>query len=294
MNRNLEYKIERDTLSRIPPRALRAYIEARGWRKAGTYPGLADVYEFDEDGPGIRVAASIHFADYPLRMWEAVSALADTEDREWSAVLRDLALGDLDTIRVRWSGDSNDGSIPIGAGMEMLRHSHYMLLTAACSAQRPHQRVFRPRANKKAKEYVKNVRLGQTERGSFVIHILSPVHTEPEHLHAANPGAEPFPRKVVNKLASGLGVIHEVARLVATRDYRSEMLEEWVAQGMSANLCAAVGGMLGNGSQSGLDISVSWALTHVPPSREPSEVHFRESDAPILEEASQVLKRTGG
>ena len=49
-----------------------------------------------------------------------------------------------------------------------------MLLSAACSLSNP-QPLYRAGANKEAREYLKQVRMGQTEQGSFVITLLSPV-----------------------------------------------------------------------------------------------------------------------
>ena len=138
MNRHLEYKREYNTLANIPPKSLRSYVESRGWRRVATraYPGTAHVYELNANGDGITVMESEGFADYPLRMWEAILTLADAENREWSAVLSDLLMSDLDAVRVRWLGDSHDGAIPLDAGATLIRCARDMLLSAACSAQR--------------------------------------------------------------------------------------------------------------------------------------------------------------
>ena len=279
--------IEGDVLSKVAPRALRAYVEAHGWRQVEPYGDIGDVYALGNETPEILVPMSSRFADYTLRLGQMITILADTEEREREAVLRDLSLSDVDLVRVRLLESRNDGSIPLDAAAAMIPQSRDMLLAAACSAARP-QRAFRAGRIKEANDYVTTVRLGQTERGSFVINLLSPVPPALQPELTPNPSDEPFPRKVMHKLVSGLQATREAVDL-ANRDSDIRLFEERVPDGVSANLCAAVGEMLGKVSNGGIDVSVSWALTRLRP-RERVHVQFDEIDAPILEEASRVLK----
>lgn len=325
MPQNLEYKREYHTLANIPPRSLRAYVESRGWRKAGTYtyPGTAHIYESDANGGGITVMESTHFADYPLRMWEAIWALADAENREWSAVLSDLLMSDFDVVRVRWSGDSDDGAIPLDAGAALIQGSRDMLLAAACSAQRS-QPAFRAGSNRKARSYIESARLRQTQRGSFIINIALPVPSLPIPIEYNT-----FPDKVILKLISGLSAVHKAARFAEYADkipndisatHESARFADFdgftietppplppertlsdsgldfsgfadgVHNGVSANLCGALTGMLDDRAAESVDISVNWALSRLT-AREPFEIRFDKSSVKTLKGASQFLKR---
>ena len=279
MNRHLEYKREYDTLANIPPKSLRSYVESRGWRKAATraYPGTARVYELNANGDGITVMESARFADYPLRMWEAIRTLADAENREWSAVLSDLLLSDLDAVRVRRLGDSRDGAIPLDAGATLIRCARDMLLSAACSAQRS-QPAFRLGVNKKARRYIERARLGQTGRGSFIINIWLPTSEE----------RDAFPDKVIHKLVSGLSAVHAAARFSDSgADFRR--FADEIPNGVSANLCGALAETLGDRAAEGVEISITWALSRSP-ALEPFQIRFDKSHAAILQGASKYLK----
>lgn len=279
-----------DVLSKVTPRALRAYVEAHGWHKVEPYGDYGDVYAFGNEPSEIIVPISSRFTDYSLSIRQVITILANMEEREEDAVLRDLSLADVDLIRVRLPGSRADGSISIDMAAAMIQQSRNMLLAAACSALRP-QRVFRIGKNKRAKKYVSAVRLGQTERGSFIINILSPAPPALGTNMAGIPTADPFPRKVVRKLGSGLQATREAVDL-ADYEYRETDLRgfaDGVDVGVSANLCEALVGMLGKGNESKLDISVSWALTYPHPHGR-VRVQFDESDTPILEEASRVLR----
>ena len=279
MIRHPEYRREYDTLANIPPKSLRSYVESRGWRKAAA-SGTARVYELDANGDGITVMESARFADYPLRMWEAIRTLADAENREWSAVLSDLLMSDLDSVRVRWLGDSHDGAIPLDAGAALIRCSRDMLLSAACSAHRS-QPAFRAGANKKARRYVERARLGQTERGSFVISIWLPTAAE----------RDAFPDKVILKLISGLSAVHAAAR---DSDFGFDFrpFADEIPNGVSANLCGAIAETLGDRAAEGVEILINWALSRSP-AREPFRIRFDKSYAAVLEGASKYLKRMG-
>ena len=279
MNRHLEYKREYDTLANIPPKSLRSYVESRGWRRVATraYPGMTHVYELNANGDGITVMESEGFADYPLRMWEAIRTLADSENREWSAVLSDLLTSDLNAVRVRRLGDSHDGAIPLDAGATLIRCSRDMLLSAACSAQRS-QPVFRIGGNKKARRYIDRARLGQTGRGSFIVNIWLPPSAERDAFHD----------KVIHKLISGLSAIHAAARF---SDYGADFrrFADEIPSGVSANLCGALAETLDDRAAEGVEISINWALSRSPV-REPFQIRFDKSHAAILEGASKYLK----
>ena len=71
-------------------------------------------------------------------------------------------------------GRENNGSVLLDEGVELVSQAREMLLAAACATTTP-QPVYRAGANRKAGEYMKRVRLGQTEHGSFAVTLMAPV-----------------------------------------------------------------------------------------------------------------------
>ena len=200
----------------VTPRGVHAYLAANGWRKLGSYHGnTGDVYCLREDErEAVLVPASAKFADYVTRLMQLVDTLGRVENRRQSTVLTDLSLAEVDLIRVRLHRTFDDSSIPLSAGVSLLDDSRKLLLAAACSASRP-QRLFRAGRNQKAAAYIENVRLGQTEPGSFVVNMLAPVTpalTKSESTQL--PLLEPFGRQVARMLVSGLRSSREATELV--------------------------------------------------------------------------------
>ena len=309
-----------DLVDKVAPLALSAYVEARGWKKTEPFGDLGASYSFGDGGVEVFVPTSRRLADFAIRTWETAGAIAEVEERSWSEVLRDLLCDDVDKAQVRLPKTASDGSIPISAGARIIRESRNMLLAAACSASHP-QPAFSVRRRARARRYVKDVRLGQTERGSFVINLLSPVHqsldieelvkdetfppTPPVHqpfdiaelvegeIFLPPPdGADddPFPRRATRKLASGLKALREAADF-SNGGSNFTAFEEMVEDGVSANLCDAVGKMVGKRNPVEIEISVKWALAIPPPEESGAPILFSGPDARILDEASKILKK---
>ena len=116
---------------------------------------------------------------------------------------------------------------------------------------------------------------------------VTPSLTKPEETQL--PLLEPFERREARMLVSGLRASREATELV-NRGEDIGAFEDRIGKGVSANLCQAAAKLINTGS--GLDVSVSWALTRQPHEDQPNEratVEFTPSDAPVLAEAARIL-----
>jgi hypothetical protein len=108
-------------------------------------------------------------------MSEVLHALAEVKRRSQLDVLQDIETTTADLARVRAPRrDPENGTLPLDKAVAFVECSRDMVLAAACAAidKRP---FF---AKRKAQQYLGRVRMGQTERGSYVLTILSPVPPE--------------------------------------------------------------------------------------------------------------------
>lgn len=273
----------------ISPRSLRYYLEAQGWQRTGVYGEHGHVYGRTETEAELLVPQLSGLADYARRVNELVHFLGELEERTPWAVLRDLSLAETDLIRVQLPDVHTGPSIPIADAALLLTEAQNLLRAAACSVTKP-QRAFRAGRNKAASDYLETVRMGQTERGSFIINVLSPVppslaETDQPGLFPAEP-SPPFERQAVRKLDSGLRAARDAVRQA---DYGQGIsaFEDRVHDGVSANLCSAAATLVERGR--GLVVSISWSLGRPEPGGR-TETRFDASDAPVLEEASRLLK----
>src|SRR5262249_58260365 len=87
---------------RVPPRALRLYAEALGWKRVPKINGGIAVYHRpDSDAHQVIVPLDEEFDDYGDRVVEAVRRLADFEKRPAGEVLSHLLLPPADVLRFR-------------------------------------------------------------------------------------------------------------------------------------------------------------------------------------------------
>ena len=292
MARRTRYISDTEVLSQITPWTLRNYVAAQGWREVEPYGDIGYVYAQDEISDEIIIPSRQDFSDYALAVNRIILALAETEERDELAIAYDLSLAHFDRIRVRIPEDTGDGSVSLDSGVALVKQARDMLLSAACSTKHP-RRSFRLGSNRAANSYIQKVRLGQTERGSFVVNLLSRVPSKPQSGVSRNKSDDPFERMVTRKLASGLRAIREAATLANTTHIAEfYAFEEGVSDGVSANLCESVGGLLGVGDRSELDISINWAITH-PNYDGQVSLRFNREDAPVLEKAAESLRNRG-
>ena len=280
--------VDPDTLSQIGLRSLYAYLRSRGWREMDSFGDSVYVYGREGEDEELLVPGS-RLSDYGRRVFDILVTLSSSEGRDVRAVIRDVSLSEYDLVRVRLPEADVQGSVPVGAGVSLVQESRDLLLAAACSAWRP-QRAFRAGRVQEAADYMRTVRLGQTEVGSFVVNLLSPVPPSLDGMVADNRGLfpEPYARRVTRTLVSGLSSAEQA---VASVNLGSgiEEFESKVGLGVSANLCDAIVGLLSVEGRQVVDVSVSWSLVREAPG-ERERMLFGASDAAVLREASLGLK----
>lgn len=86
-----------DALERISPAALRAYLEAHGWRLQEDWRGRVLIWTQERDGRVHQILAPLHenTGSYATRIRESISLFAELEERSQLDVYSDLlAAGD--------------------------------------------------------------------------------------------------------------------------------------------------------------------------------------------------------
>lgn len=281
--------LDAEALRAISPAALAAFARGEGWSKTEVYGTHADVYA-GADRPEIILPRTDRLADYASAVSRLIDVFAKVNERDELATYRDLIGADRDVVRVRAFGGDDDGSVMLDAGVKIVAQARDMLLAAACAAKAP-QPLYRAGANREANDYMRRVKLGQTEHGSFVVTLLAPVPPllQPVQLPLdrtwANLEDEPMERIVTRRLMEALEASRTAAEMALSGD--AAAFENAVASGVSANLCEAVAGLIEQSQ--GLDISLTWARTRPTPEAH-RKVVFSQNDAEILKEAARTFR----
>ena len=275
---------DRGALLAVSPAALSAYARAAGWKRQQPYRVHSDVY-VGEARPDIIVPRTERLGDYASVVAALIDTFASVAGQDQLAVYRSLVTTDRDVVRVR-AAESEDGSVTLTAGVSLIDGAREMLLSAACSL-RERQPVYRAGANREASDLLNRVRLGQTDHGSFVVTLLTPVVPPPMPALFPDPDDRnaPIERRMTMRLVEALTAVRQATERTAAGD--KEAFGDAVAAGVSANLCEALVRLVEPFPT--LDVGVSWAQTR-PVATASNVVRFGQADAALLREAARSLR----
>ena len=275
---------DRDALLAVSPIALSAYARAAGWSKVETFGDYSDVY--DAEGlPEIILPRIDRLGDYAKVVSQLIGIFADVAKTDTLSLYHDLITVEYDVIRVRAVSSSEDGSIAVNEGLKLLNGAWNMLRAAAFSLHSP-KPVYFGRHERFISDYLRRVKLGHTEQGSYVIKLLSPIiiqDKEPDQRKMFE--EDPIERKMTLRLTQALEATREV--LDRNVGENQEALFETVKRGASANLCNAVATAVDTFSE--LSVSLTWALTY--PRESPRyDVQFKSHEPPLLKDVAKKFK----
>jgi hypothetical protein len=281
---------DRRVLESVQPLEVATYLRSVGWALAGRIGDAAWVWK--QADQSVAVPENTEFADYARRLAELLDTLSQTEQRSELEILHDLSTSMSDVVRLRvLSGVAADGSVGLQEGVTIVGSAKDMILSAARAAVMP-RAYFRSRLPGPADEYMKKVRLGQTEQGSYVVTLLCPVSPElgPSDLASLAEIDEPFDRRVTRTLAGAVAKCASASREAALKQ-NMEPFTSAVRDGVSANLCSAIAD-IGEGLEEGqIHVSFSWARSRRAPDVA-SRAVIPHDAIPVMREAARVLRET--
>lgn len=279
-----------DAVAALRPLEVAAYLRATGWSH-GENQGTFSVWTRD-NGLEVIVPMSRDLRDFALRMGDILRTLEALEGRSQLDIYADLTTTSSDVIRVRaHEQESADGTVTLAEGVSLVRESMDMMAAAACATLSP-KAVYRARRPLEVVDFLQGLRLGQTERGSFVVAIVSRVPPTLATLPSNGQSliAEPFERRVSYTLSESLLAARSAAD-VAAGSASFEAFEDGIRRGVNANLCDALVGMARHlGNAGALSIEITWARSRIPKTGVPSRVTFPRDFVPVLEEAARLFK----
>ena len=283
MNANIS---DRNVLLAVSPMALSAYARTAGWAKVETYGEHSDVYA-GQSLPEIIIPRTHQLGDYASVVARLIGIFARVAEVGEATLYNDLITADRDVIRARAVDVAGDGTVDLSSGVKMVRAARDLVLAIACSLSgwRPFYRIG---ANREANEFLRRMRLGQTEQGSFVVTLLTPTIL-PLDQDILSPDHEIdttiTTRRVTLRLDRALTAARGAVEIASGGD--ANAFSRAVTRGVSANLCEALVDLIE--PFPALDISITWARTYRM-STPRQTVSFTGDDVPILRAAAQSFR----
>lgn len=282
----------RSAIAALSPADMAAYLVSAGWNQAEFEADHSSTWTNTYEGEHVELMLPLNrrFKDFNLRAQEAVSLLAAVERRPLLEVLADLQTAGSDVIRVRFRhASAADGSIPLDQGEALIENAREMMLAGACAAVQ-HKAYYSRRRPEEANRFLKGLRLGQTERGSYILTVHSPVTPSLGGTLFGDP-EPPFERRAITQLANSLVALRKATDAALTAP-NAEVFQEAIASGVNGNLCSAIVGMNGTLSQPTDELRFTFTFARSRPvdPDTPREIVIPGDRVPLIQEASRFYR----
>ena len=285
---------DNEVLLSLRPMSLIGYLRAKGWRQYSTVSGKNAVWIHTDPEAEVVIPFRREAVDFLVHMRNLLSELEIVEERSQLDIIRDLLNSGFDVIRfAARSTNTSDGTICINDGVKLFNEAKNILLAAACSAVNPRS-VFHARKPQQANDYIENARLGQTEHGSYVLTLLSPVAPQLQPYSETNLFPEdPFERRVVKTLSSGIqSAISAAESSILSIDNTFSPFADAVQLGVSANLCESLVGFFEIQNSHEIEVSFGWAQNRPLPTNVHSRILISNDIIPTITEAARIFRQT--
>ena len=284
---NVEF---RKALESITPNLLKSYLESQSWIKNGNISNQANIWHRDGDESythEVIQPIDSKIRSYGQRLIEAIKSVAEFENRDISAVIDDMTNFSSDLVKVRVTPpDVEGGTIPLEDGVLLIERSRDLLIASTLSTFK-RQKVFNGSRSQDVQDFLGKLKLGQTEIGSFVVNLISPIEVGSE---TQQDGCDTsLARSVSMNLARSLTAISEAVDKYANSKSIFDF-EETVNKGVSANLCDAIIGLSGRAKSRRFSIKIKTGGLEAEPINFADNYEFSPQSIPNLEAASEYLK----
>jgi hypothetical protein len=282
----------RHAIASISPTDIAAYLASCGWKQIEFEADHSSTWQntFEGEAVDLMLPLNRRFKDFSVRAEEVVLLLAAVEERPLLEVLSDLQTAGSDVIRVRFRhASAADGSIPLDQGEALIENAREMMLAGACAAVQP-KAYYARRRPEEASRFVRGLRLGQTERGSYVLTVHSPVTPSLQTPLFGDP-EPPFERRAVTQLARSLAALRKATDSTLTAP-NADVFQNAIAAGVSGNLCSAVVGMNGENTQTMDELRFTFTFARSRPvdPETPREIVIPGDRIPLIQEASRFYR----
>jgi hypothetical protein len=290
----MPYEYIYDIIGKILPVNCEAYLKNKGWNETGKLGKSAKIFgKTDDYGRLFEVLVPVKTSvgDFKSVLLNLLIELQNFEDRSLDYIANDIVLSKFDVFRIiAYKGDTT-ASLPLEDAKTLLDRSFAMMAFSAQSIK-THQPYFQSRYHNEVNTFLSKLRMGHTERGSFVLTLqtpIAPVLSISKSLFEDEPliSDEPFERQVTTRLCS---LISEADTIANEPD--SEILPQSTTRGMSANFLESLADITEISGESGVNLDMTWAAIRPvnPVWNIKNEFIIEKEKIEILREAGQILR----
>lgn len=278
-----------ELLRSIKPSWIIAYLRNASWKQVDEVQGRFSVWHSGKHE--LVIPASEELKDYPIALDSALSNLSEYEKRGKVEIAEQLRNSSSDIVRLGIDSlEVENGTIPFVHGKYFYQNAFKILEASARYAHDP-SILFQRNRPAIVKKFMDKVKLCQTEVGSYIIKIKSPLpDSEPcsqKFLEGMNPDYE---RRVLEVFVESMHALKEV--LEEDISNHDSILES-VNKGVNVLLCDSIINIYDKSAANVFSVQVDWSLVRPPNpqiTKRSSRIAIRRSLLERLKETSEILK----
>jgi hypothetical protein len=279
-----------EKLREISSSDLTGYLENKGWVKDGGIGRKAIIWHRSEEQYfDFEVLQPVDHTvrGYLQKLTEAIDVIALFEKRSALLVFKEVSNFSVDLVTIRViHHDVEGGSIPLEDGVLLIEKSKELLVASTLSTFKK-KKYFLGSRSGNVQEFISQMRLGQTEVGSFVVNLMSPITFFGDNQEDADKTS--LTRSVTTNLAKSLNAIS-----AAIEEYSADEsllhFDGAISDGVSANLCDALVGLSGSSEERSFEISIQLAGVEEDNQSLSIKHFFEPKQLPFIKQASEYYK----
>ena len=276
-------------ISGIQLGALRSFLRSRGYVYREPWGRYLQRFSKKKGGreDNVLVPTQRDISDFERRLIEAFDSLSRQLEISSEIILREVINSAYEVVRIRVNEDGHESTIPYDTSIDLLRGGFALIDSAAVSAiSHETLSIIRGRRPDIVRRYLDDVRVGQTEVGSFVLTLLMPTGIDANDLDLPTKVSDSFGARVSETFSSTLQAAEEAVRGNGLQSNRA-----LIQSGITANFSGAVARIV----EAAGDVSISLAgagTSQVATKRVVSK--FLATDSETLRNIEDRLTPRGG
>ena len=254
----MSQSISRALLQSLSPSRFEAYLYAIGWKQVGEISAKFSIWH--QGNSEVIIPKRQEFADYTNRIYDALLILADLNNSNVEELFKNVSASMADRLKIRVNtSESSKHTLTLDKGIELIDGAKRLIQSSA-RAVIEKKSSYLGKVDEQVIKYMEQVELGQTEAGSFIINILSPISASSQtNLNQTDlTYGKPYERKVLETLEKALSGLENSA-IAFLENNRFEHFDNAIQFGVSKNLCEAVALIANCSPRDDIEIDISWS-----------------------------------
>ena len=269
---------------KLPLNDVTKYLAGNGWHKSSEIRDTFQIWhsrEFPESE--VTLPLSEDHKRYDALLLDTIEELSAYLKVSHEALIKQISPQDFDAIMVRAIAyDVQNGSIPFDDGIKLLSSSYQLLKHCSRKIQK-----FKNK-NKHLGSYYNNIGMGQTQIGSYVVAIHSPLYRvnseEEPTLFCSNSSLG----RMINKLF--YSKLAKVSSVFERESDIESITQKLLELGVDKKDCDALLDIFGLKTHRDIEIKVNWSSKESIEEKYQSLISFYSKDAQKIVEYREVLK----